>query len=98
MTKKLIDAATATATVEFIVGNDTRLPVSVISSGLAGVEKIAVNIHTGNGFTSYSPEGAAIEITATVKQIAITSYGRFQFVKDASVGAVTLGIATGRNP
>lgn len=98
MAKVLINAATGASTVEFCVDNSTRVPVSVISSGLAGAETIAVNVHTGVGFTSYSPEGADVTLTATSKQIAITSYGRFQFVKGVTAGAVTLGVATGRNP
>lgn len=98
MAKVLINAATGASTVEFCVDNATRVPVSVISSGLAGEETIAINVHTGVGFTSYSPEGADALLTATNKQISLTSYGRFQFVKGVTAGAVSLGVASGRNP
>lgn len=90
--KTLIEAQTAAATVTF--KSTANEPVTIIASGLAVGESIAVNIRNADGTYDpvYNCDEEVVTITSTKTPFIFALTGKFQLVKGVTAGPVSVAL------
>lgn len=90
----LIAATTGTASAHVKVTHD-MLPMTVFATGLAGAEKVDIQISPDDGTTPADiyQDGSLQSLTATNTVVAITSPGYYTLDKEASASAAAVYVA-----
>ena len=99
---RLISAGTtgAATSLDFVIDNSRRHPVSMSANGIAGAETVTLQFYNGVAWVDYFKDGntTAEQITTTNSMLSVWGVGQWRGVKSTTVAAVPIYLHTQADP